>query len=88
MFEKLKSYYAAKPELRAGVKMTGFLAVAAGIPLGMNLLSQVFSPQDVATAVGGLLMLVLAYSVYQVLLSREEFSQETRAMLRKHNDVY
>jgi hypothetical protein len=88
MFEKLKSHYAAKPKLRAGVKMTGFLAVAAGIPLSINLLSQVFSPQDVATAVGGLLSLVLAYSVYQVLLSREEYSQETRDMLRKHNDVY
>jgi hypothetical protein len=37
MFEKLKSYYTTKPELRAGVKMTAFLAVAAGIPLGMNL---------------------------------------------------
>jgi len=84
----LKSYYAAKPKLRAGVKMTGLLVVAAGIPLGMNLLSQVFSPQDVATAVGGLVSLILAYSVYQVLLSREEFSQETRDMLRKHNDVY
>jgi len=88
MFEKLKSYYAAKPELRAGVKMVAFLALTGGIPLGMKLLSQVFSPQDVATAVGGLLVLLLAYSVYQVLLSREEYSQETRAMLRKHNDVY
>ena len=88
MFEKLKSYYAAKPELRAGVKMTGFLAVAAGIPLGMNLLSQVFSPQDVATAVGGFMVALLAYSIYQVLLSREEYSQETLDMLRKHNDVY
>ena len=88
MFEKLKSYYAAKPELRAGVKMTAFLAVAAGIPLGMNLLIQVFDPQDVATAIGGVVTMILAYSVYQLLLSREEYSQETRDMLRKHNDVY
>jgi cytosine/uracil/thiamine/allantoin permease len=88
MFEKLKSHYAAKPELRAGVKMTAFLAVAAGIPLGMNLLSQVFDPQDVATAIGGVVTMILAYSVYQLLLSREEYSQETRDMLRKHNDVY
>ena len=88
MFEKLKSYYAAKPELRAGVKMTAFLAVAAGIPLGMNLLSQVFNPQDVAIAIGGIVTMILAYSVYQLLLSREEYSQETRDMLRKHNDVY
>ena len=88
MFEKLKSHYAAKPELRAGVKMTGLLALAAGIPMGMNLLSQVFSPQDVATAVGGFMVALLAYSIYQVLLSREEYSQETLDMLRKHNDVY
>lgn len=88
MFEKLKLYYAAKPELRAGVKMIGFLALTGGIPLGMNLLSQVFSPQDVVTVIGGLLVLILAYSVYQVLLSREEYSQVTRDMLRKHNDVY
>jgi cytosine/uracil/thiamine/allantoin permease len=88
MFEKLKSYYAAKPELRAGVKMTAFLAVAAGIPLGMNMLSQVFNPQDVAIAIGGIVTMILAYSVYQLLLSREEYSQETRDMLRKHNDVY
>jgi len=88
MFEKLKSHYAAKPKLRAGVKMTGLLAVAAGIPLGMNLLSQVFSPQDVAIAIGGVVTMILAYSVYQLLLSREEYSQETRDMLRKHNDVY
>jgi hypothetical protein len=88
MFEKLKLYYTAKPELRAGVKMTGLLALVAGIPLGMNLLSQVFSPQDIATAVGGFIVALLAYSIYQVLLSREEYSQETRDMLRKHNDVY
>jgi cytosine/uracil/thiamine/allantoin permease len=88
MFEKLKSHYAAKPELRAGIKMTAFLAVATGIPLGMNLLSQVFNPQDVAIAIGGVVTMILAYSVYQLLLSREEYSQETRDMLRKHNDVY
>jgi len=88
MFEKLKSHYAAKPELRAGIKMTGFLAIVCSVPLALHLMSQYFTSQQVATGMGCLTMTILFVMIYQVLLSREEHSQAVRDMLRKHNDVY
>jgi len=88
MFEKLKSHYAAKPGLRAGVKMTGLLAIVCSIPLALHLMSQYFTAQQVSTGMGCLTMSILFVMIYQVLLSREEHSQAVRDMLRKHNDVY
>jgi len=88
MFEKLKSHYAAKPVLRAGVKMTGFLAIVCSVPFALHLMSQYFTSQQVATGMGCLTVTILFVMIYQVLLSREEHSQAVRDMLRKHNDVY
>jgi len=88
MFEKLKSHYAAKPELRAGIKMTAVLAIVCSVPLVLHLMSQYFTSQQVATGMGCLTVTILFVMIYQVLLSREEHSQAVRDMLRKHNDVY
>ena len=84
----LLAYYNTTPKVRAGFKMGAFLAIICSVPVALNLVSQYFTAQQVATGMGCLTVTILLVMIYQVLLSREEHSQAIRDMLRKHNDVY
>jgi hypothetical protein len=65
------------------VQTAGICATMLALSLGVNLLFTVLTAQDLATLLVVVSITFLVYSVYQVVLSRLEYSQKLDEITKK-----
>lgn len=74
-------------KVKAALQTAGFFAAVSAAAVGIDLLQQVFTPEQIGTGLTGLFLCIAGYFLFQVNLSRLESQENAEKLIAESKEI-